>query len=511
MDEPPLKKHKSASPAPSSAPLPPGWSEHTAPSGHKYFYHKASKKSTYTRPILAPPPRPDAAPPAAVSAPQTNGHGDHGAVAAVSQSHSVPHTAQQAAQYHAYSAPDPPGYGTQGPGHFAPGAYQQSYPPYQLPGPSYARQAQQAPRPPRQQPHDRPKRKEIIPNCSPWILVYTRLGRRFVHNTRTRESFWKFPQDVMTAVIKFDQIKLAEKYGEKKDETDKEPANKTPDTIATKPAVVPAEAQRGPEIELSPAEVEAHKARETARLARELEEDTALVRDLSEERIWVPPATGTTQGYDSSEYEEVEVTDSEYASSNGDPDDAPPETGPLEFNEDDIAFQLAALGEEYGLDPAEYGSGASDEEDGAEGLPISDEERYAVFAEMLGEYAVSPYTPWESLISDETPHAILLDERFTVVPSGKGRREAHGRWCKEEIARVQKEREERKGKGQEEDVKAVFEGFLRGKEKEVRKLYWVEFRRKYKRAPEMKGDRKFGEKEMEKVYREMAAALKKGK
>jgi WW domain len=36
-------------------PLPPGWTEHKAPSGHKYYYNTTLKKSTYTRPIPDPP------------------------------------------------------------------------------------------------------------------------------------------------------------------------------------------------------------------------------------------------------------------------------------------------------------------------------------------------------------------------------------------------------------------------------------------------------------------------
>jgi hypothetical protein len=33
-------------------PLPPGWTEHTAPTGHKYYYNASTKKSTYQRPAL---------------------------------------------------------------------------------------------------------------------------------------------------------------------------------------------------------------------------------------------------------------------------------------------------------------------------------------------------------------------------------------------------------------------------------------------------------------------------
>ena len=36
-------------------PLPPGWIEHTAPTGHKYYYNASLKKSTYQRPRISPP------------------------------------------------------------------------------------------------------------------------------------------------------------------------------------------------------------------------------------------------------------------------------------------------------------------------------------------------------------------------------------------------------------------------------------------------------------------------
>jgi len=38
--------------------LPPGWTEHTAPTGHKYYYNAALKKSTYKRPTLESAPEP---------------------------------------------------------------------------------------------------------------------------------------------------------------------------------------------------------------------------------------------------------------------------------------------------------------------------------------------------------------------------------------------------------------------------------------------------------------------
>lgn len=63
---------------------------------------------------------------------------------------------------------------------------------------------------------------------------------------------------------------------------------------------------------------------------------------------------------DGEELEEVEVTDDEdddeHRSKRPKTEDGDDQQ-PVEFNEDDIAYQLAAMGEDYGLDPGEYGDG----------------------------------------------------------------------------------------------------------------------------------------------------------
>lgn len=53
----------SAVPAPKSAlpPIPPGWTEHKTPEGRSYYYHAATKKSTWERPCAARPESADAA------------------------------------------------------------------------------------------------------------------------------------------------------------------------------------------------------------------------------------------------------------------------------------------------------------------------------------------------------------------------------------------------------------------------------------------------------------------
>ena len=34
----------------------------------------------------------------------------------------------------------------------------------------------------------------------PWVLVTTKQGRKFVHNTETKASLWKAPDDVQAAI-----------------------------------------------------------------------------------------------------------------------------------------------------------------------------------------------------------------------------------------------------------------------------------------------------------------------
>lgn len=197
---------------------------------------------------------------------------------------------------------------------------------------------------------------------------------------------------------------------------------------------------------------------------------------------------------DSEEYEEVEVTDDE--------DDEKPSKrqktgggeldGPVEFNEDDIAYQLAAMGQDYGLDPGEYGMDLDEGlEEGAEGLALTDEDANALFKDMLDDHHISPYAIWEKIIE---AGQIIEDDRYTVLPNMKSRKETWSEWSRERIKQLkeQREREEKK------DPRIAYFSFLQSYASP--KLYWPEFRRKYKQEPALR-DAKFSDKEREKAYR----------
>lgn len=307
----------------------------------------------------------------------------------------------------------------------------------------------------RRQPEDRPKSKDAIPGCEPWLLVSTKLGRRFVYDPEKNESFWKFPTDVMKGVVEFDRIKRQRKQRNERDE----------ESEAEDIAAVGGEdrevAQRGPEIALTPITPGEH---------RPLDED-------------------------SDEYEEVEVTDDE--------DEAgPPKRQktdhheadePVEFGEDDIAYQLTAMGQGYPPDAGDYGGDDGENwEDGAEELPLSEEDSHALFKDMLDDYGISPYTTWEKIIDDGR---VIEDDRYTVLPNMKSRKDAWSDWTREKIQKLKEQRE----KQEKSDPRIPYLAFLQ--KNASPKLYWPEFRRKYKKDPEMR-DNKVSDKEREKWYRE---------
>ncbi|PYI14099.1 hypothetical protein BO99DRAFT_485412 [Aspergillus violaceofuscus CBS 115571] len=414
-------------------PLPPGWTEHKAPTGHTYYYNAQTKQSTYTRPLPVPtqpqpptitPQQPtyktniDTLPPFSSTpyAPHGFGFGGTG-------SNAIPQYGQQQ--------------GNQGQGNFRGGRN------------NYDRR--------RRGPEDRPKKKHAVPGCAPWVLVKTKLGRRFVHNPETNESFWKIPPQVMKGVLEFDRLEQ--------------------EALARK--------ERGEDIQdvgdLEHAEGSSGERQE------------AVVSASG------PPAHAEE---DSDEYEEVEVTDDDdedqpFKRPKTDEDEGHPQ--PVEFTEEDMEYQLAAMGEEYGLDPGEYGEpGEEGWEEGAEGLPLTEEDATALFRDLLDDFHINPFTTWEKII--EEGH-IINDSRYTVLPNMKTRRDVWSNWSRDRIQDIK----ERKQKQEKKDPRIKYLSFLQ--EHATPKLYWPEFKRKYRKEPEMK-DPQLSDKDREKFYRDLVSRMK---
>ncbi|PLB55331.1 hypothetical protein P170DRAFT_505934 [Aspergillus steynii IBT 23096] len=411
-------------------PLPTGWTEHRAPTGHLYYYNSQTKKSTYTRPVAPPvqPQQPVHTPVAAQNAPfltpdtlppfSSTPYAPHGLEVS---SQEIPHRGQSRGGFRG------------GRGGFNDRR--------------------------NRGPEDRPKSKHTIPGCAPWVLVKTKLGRRFVHNPETNESFWKFPEDVLKGVVEYDRLEREQKERKERGEDVEE---------STKSAFEP-----GP----------------------------GPVDGGERERKEIPVTGGPEN--DSDEYEEVEVTDSE--EEEGQPtkrpktEDDDDQKQPMEFTEEDFEYQLAAMGEDYGLDPGEYGEPEEgDWEEGAEGLPLTDEDATALFRDLLDDYHINPYATWENII--EQGH-IIEDPRYTVLPNMKARREVWSNWGRDRIQMLK----DRKEKQQKEDPRIKYLAFLQ--EYATPKLYWPEFKRKYRKEPEMK-DSQLSDKDREKFYRDLVSRLK---
>ncbi|ORY61801.1 uncharacterized protein BCR38DRAFT_441189 [Pseudomassariella vexata] len=416
----------SSSPLP---PLPPGWTEHKAPTGHTYYFNQATQTSTYTRPASAP----------GVVA-------EHNPHASFQQYSAVPNLADPAvanawqAQYNpqAQTQPERPRFGGRGGHHGAPDARNR----------------------PRPEPRDKPRSKVAIPGCEPWILVYTKYGRRFAYNPVKKASFWRIPEKVMKRILDLDIQSIQEKAG----------------------AVVKGDG-------LEPI------------VDKERQAQAVVQEELEQEQ---------EQEEFGSDYEEVEVTDeedmnarevdedNEHASKRQRIEDQD-QPFPVEFSEEDIAFQLQAMGADYGLEPGEYDDGdPSAWPEGAEGIPLSDVDTQNLFKDLLSDYGISPFSPWEKIIEDGK---IVEDPRYTVLTSMKARREVWEEWSRERIAVIK----ERRAKEEKRDPRIPYMAFLQ--EKANTKLYWPEFRRKYKKEPPMR-DMALSDKEREKWYREYVSRLK---
>jgi FF domain/WW domain len=392
--------------------LPPGWTEHKAPTGHSYYYNAETKQSTYTRP----------------TAPSLGTFFiDH---TAASSPFGLAQAQTQVQTQPPYTSR--PAHGSDQGGIFRGGL-------------SYQDRSR------RKHQQDRPKKKKSVPGCEPWILVTTKMGRRFVYNPEKNESFWKFPQHVLLATFEMDR-----KEQEKKQSLEQDRVQDVA-TTEPRPDLLPAQQNGG------------HSQREAD---------------------------------DSDSYEEVEVTDNEDAGpdssvSNGGPSKKPrmdlthqaDPPAPVEFNEEDIAYQLAQMGQDYGLDPGEYDNGDDNEHD--TGLALSVEDSRALFYELLSDHAINPYTTWDKIL--EEGH-IIDDERYVALPNMRARKEAFTAWSTERIRELQ----EKRAKEEKLDPVIPYLKFLH--DHATPRLYWPEFKRKYRKEEAMT-DAQLSDKEREKFYR----------
>ena len=388
---------------------------------------------------------------------------------------------------------------------------------------------------------DRPKSKHILPNHEPWILVRTKFGRRFVHNPHTGQSLWRIPTDVFEGVKEFEGLEgLGKEKAENArwaEEQLREMRKEGNITSGSRPSANGGagssgtssggeRARRRRSESLQREDEEALMAELAADAERAEEQD---VKEVVESVASLQPRVVKEDGYNSdSSYEEVEVTDSEdedeeeraakavVASGSNDLQDQQQQANEhVEFGEDDIAYQLAAMEQqeddddddddidleaeqrallEYdGIHPDEIPSDEDDEDE-----EMTEVEAITRFHTMLNSHSISPFTPWEKVISNED---LLYDEAWTLLPNTRARKASWEAWVKDAAA---KRAEERK-RLEQLDPKVPFLAFLA--EKATPKLYWPEFKRKYRKEGVMT-ERRLGDKEREKLYRDFISRSK---
>ncbi|EUC48547.1 hypothetical protein COCMIDRAFT_2612 [Bipolaris oryzae ATCC 44560] len=417
-------------------PLPPGWTEHKAPSGHSYYYNKETKKSTYTRPVAEAQSFYQPTPPVAPAAPTPYAAAQKYDTGYDTQS-TQPTTQPQSSLNDFIFASAPKQFPWHGGGQQSRGGHHGGM-----------RGGHNNFNDRRRERDDRPKHRQDIPNCAPWVLVRTKFGRRFVWNKETNESFWKFPPNVMSAVIEFDR-----KERERKERR-----------------------ERG-----EPSDVEDEQ--DAAAMA-EIEAELAA----AEEEVEIVEVDGDEDMENDEEYEEVEVTDDEGDSGNASKrqrTEEPAGDEPPEMGEDDLAWQLAQM-EEMEMDQG-YDDQYDDEEPA-----LSEEDCKALFRELLDDTGTSPFTPWDKVLDDG---ALYDDERYKALPNMAARKECFNEWSRDK-AQILKEE---KAKQAKRDPRIPYLALL--DRHATPKLYWPEFRRKFKKEPEIK-DAKLPDKEKEKLYRD---------
>ncbi|KAG0645804.1 Pre-mRNA-splicing factor [Hyphodiscus hymeniophilus] len=276
---------------------------------------------------------------------------------------------------------------------------------------------------------------------------------RFVYNTEKDQSFWRIPEKLKDGILKLDQLRIKEK----------------------------AEALERVEHPVSTGEAPGAAERPSA------------APEANKEAV---------EGDDSSEYEEVEVTDDEDDEDNPSKrqrTEEPAPDEPVEFDEDDIAFQLAAMGQEYGLERGEYDDGNMEEwDEGAEGMQLSDEDAAALFKDLLNDFGINPYSPWEKLVEEGK---LVDDTRYVALTTMKARKEVWEEWTREKIKQLR----ELRANEEKRDPRLPYLAFLQ--KHASPKLYWPEFKRKYRKEAAMR-DTAMADRDREKLYRDHISRLK---
>ncbi len=277
-----------------------------------------------------------------------------------------------------------------------------------------------------------------------------------MHNPQTNESFWKFPPHVRRAVIELDGLER-----ETQGQTHKSESGKASNATSA----VPFTTVETKEVSL---QEERHSASDDE--YSEAEENSSGMED----GITSPHSPRRDDAADRGQ-------------------------GVIEFNEDDIAYQLAAMGQNYGsaADTSLSGDVGLEARD-SEGIPFTEEDANAIFHDLLDDFHISPFSTWDAVVADGR---VIEDDRYTVLPNTKRRKEVFADWSRARIQELKATRE----RTERLDPRIPYLSFLAAHASPA--LYWPEFRRKFRKASEMRNSH-LSDKERERLYREHVGHLK---
>ena len=108
------------------------------------------------------------------------------------------------------------------------------------------------------------------------------------------------------------------------------------------------------------------------------------------------------------------------------PDETDPADIPVEFTEEDIAYQLAQLQAEYGGDQMVV------EEEEEE---LDNDAKRQIFISLLEDKDINPFNTWES----EMPK-MVQDPRYSMLKNTKQRIEIFAEWARARVALIKEEK-----------------------------------------------------------------------
>ncbi|EPS42012.1 hypothetical protein H072_4007 [Dactylellina haptotyla CBS 200.50] len=320
-------------------------------------------------------------------------------------------------------------------------------------------------RPRPQEKPDKPKTKRAIPDAAPWLFVTTKKGNTFIHNPETKESLWAVPDGLKDAIEGLEKLSLNE-------ERERERVRRRQSAL---------EKQRQ-EQEDAMADQEEFDAAD--QYDYEDEEGDGGIEDGTESHGIKRQVSAAAEGDEPEDeyYDDEDDFDEEHDLKRIRMEQG----GPVEFTEDDIDWQLGAMAEQYGLG----------EEDMEGNEDLAPEDGAFLFKDLLDDLQINPYSTWES----EMPK-LVEDGRYTTLPTTKLRKQVFSDWCQERIAVIKAEKE----KEIKKDPRIAYLNFIEANA--TPKLYWPEFKRKFKKEPEMK-DSKVSDRDREKYYRDYISRTK---